>query len=85
MVTLDGTAGIYDDLTVYNRHGEDIQRSWRRTSNNLPLGIEERAVARAVKLMLVFSPGNGTTQMGAAMPQGQHTAIFEAGDEEAAF
>ena len=68
MVTLDWMAGVYEDLTIYNFDGKEIQRPRRWTSNNFSLGIEERAMARAVKLMFIFPPGNCTTEVGAAVP-----------------
>ncbi len=85
MIALDRMAGVYDDLTIQNLDWEDIQRTRRRPSNDFPSGIEERAMARAVKLMFVFSPWNSTTKMGAAVPQSQHPAVFKAGKEETAF
>ncbi len=85
MITLNGTTGIYDDLAIHNLDWEDIQRTQRRPSSDFSPGIEERAMAWAVELMFVFSPWNSTAKMGAAVPQSQHSAVYEAGDEEATF
>jgi len=76
MIALDRMAGVYDDLTINNLYGEDIQGARCRTSNDFPFRIKKRTVARTVELVFVFSPGNRTTEMGAAVPQRQHPAVL---------
>src|SRR3990172_2647809 len=84
LAALHGLAGVHHQVSLHNLDGINIQwtRGW--AADHLSHRGEDRTVAWAVELAFVFAPGHRTAQVGAFLPQGQVTAIFQARDVEPA-
>ena len=59
MLSNDGIAGVHDDIAVDDSDRKEIERPGRGAAGYLTLGIVERRMARAVKLILGLNPWHG--------------------------
>jgi hypothetical protein len=84
-LAFDRATGVHHQVAIFQAHRKEVERPGRRPADNLALAVEERAVTGTVKLAFIFPPGDDAAQMGAALPQGQHAAIFKPGDKKATF
>src|SRR5512143_444603 len=83
-VTRDRIACIDDQIAIFQRDREYVERTRRWTADDFAFGIKQRTVARAMKLFFVGAPWHRAAQMGAALPHGQVTTIFQGRNEEVA-
>jgi len=67
---------------VLDRHRKEIQRSRRRSVNNLTADIECRRVARTGKALLIGVPGNTATKVCAFSMYSKKATILQSRQEE---
>jgi hypothetical protein len=81
-IALDWIGGVHHDLPILYLDGEHVHRSWSRSADNFSYFIENRTVAWAVKPLLVFVPGHGTSQMRTSLPERYNATVLKSRDVE---